>query len=74
MIGTSIVRAHQHGASIASIKQQLMGQPRGGLTSKEMARPERFELPTPRFVVWRLVFGRRCEINQCCRTAANNRR
>jgi hypothetical protein len=36
---------------------------------------QRFELLTPRFVVWRLVFGpRREDINPCCRSAANNRR
>jgi transposase len=34
MIDTSIVRVHQHGACIASNREQLMGQSRGGLTSK----------------------------------------
>jgi transposase len=34
MIDTSIVRVHQHGACIASNKEQLMGRSRGGLTSK----------------------------------------
>jgi transposase len=34
MIDTSIVRVHQHAASIARNKQQSMGRSRGGLTSK----------------------------------------
>jgi transposase len=34
MIDTSIVRAHQHGACIASNNHQDMGRSRGGLTSK----------------------------------------
>ena len=34
MIDTSIVRVHQHGASIKRNKRQLMGRSRGGLTSK----------------------------------------
>jgi transposase len=34
MIDTSIVRVHQHGACIASNREQLMGRSRGGLTSK----------------------------------------
>ena len=34
MIDTSIVRVHQHGASIARNKEQLMGRSRGGLKSK----------------------------------------
>ena len=34
MIDTSIVRVHQHAASIARNKTQAMGRSRGGLTSK----------------------------------------
>ena len=34
MIDTSIVRVHQHGASISENKRQSMGWSRGGLTSK----------------------------------------
>jgi transposase len=34
MIDTSVVRVHQHGASIADNNQQEMGRSRGGLTSK----------------------------------------
>jgi transposase len=34
MIDTSVVRVHQHGASIASNAEQNMGRSRGGLTSK----------------------------------------
>jgi transposase len=34
MIDTSIVRVHQHAASIARSKKQCMGRSRGGLTSK----------------------------------------
>ena len=34
MIDTSIVRVHQHAASIARNKKQSMGRSRGGLTSK----------------------------------------
>jgi transposase len=34
MIDTSIVRVHQHAASIARNKRQSMGRSRGGLTSK----------------------------------------
>jgi transposase len=34
MIDTSIVRVHQHGASVARNKRQSMGRSRGGLTSK----------------------------------------
>jgi len=34
MIDTSIVRAHQHGASITRNRRQSMGRSRGGLTSK----------------------------------------
>jgi hypothetical protein len=34
MIDTSIVRVHQHAASIALNKKQSMGRSRGGLTSK----------------------------------------
>ena len=34
MIDTSIVRVHQHGASIKRNQRQLMGRSRGGLTSK----------------------------------------
>jgi transposase len=34
MIDTSIVRVHQHAASIAHNKRQSMGRSRGGLTSK----------------------------------------
>jgi DDE family transposase len=34
MIDTSIVRVHQHGACITRNRQQSMGRPRGGLTSK----------------------------------------
>ena len=34
MIDTSIVRVHQHGASISENKRQSMGCSRGGLTSK----------------------------------------
>src|SRR4029077_15927463 len=34
MIDTSIVRVHQHGACIKRNQRQLMGQSRGGLTSK----------------------------------------
>jgi hypothetical protein len=34
MIDTSIVRVHQHGASIVDNNHQDMGRSRGGLTSK----------------------------------------
>ena len=34
MIDTSIVRVHQHGASITRNRRQSMGRSRGGLTSK----------------------------------------
>jgi transposase len=34
MIDTSIVRVHQHAASIACKKKQFLGRSRGGLTSK----------------------------------------
>jgi transposase len=34
MIDTSIVRVHQHGASITKNRRQSMGRSRGGLTSK----------------------------------------
>ena len=34
MIDTSVVRVHQHGACIASNREQQMGRSRGGLTSK----------------------------------------
>src|SRR5262245_51367598 len=34
MVGTSIVRVHQHGACITRNKRQSMGRSRGGLTSK----------------------------------------
>jgi transposase len=34
MIDTSVVRVHQHGASIAGNAEQHMGRSRGGLTSK----------------------------------------
>ena len=34
MIDTSIVRVHQHAASIARNRSQSMGRSRGGLTSK----------------------------------------
>src|SRR5450631_970942 len=34
MIDTSIIRVHQHAASIARNKRQSMGRSRGGLTSK----------------------------------------
>jgi hypothetical protein len=34
MIDTSIVRVHQHGASIHRNRRQSMGRSRGGLTSK----------------------------------------
>ena len=34
MIDTSVVRVHQHGASVAANSKQLMGRSRGGLTTK----------------------------------------
>jgi transposase len=34
MMDTTVVRVHQHGACIAGNREQHMGRPRGGLTSK----------------------------------------
>jgi len=45
MIDTSIVRVHQHGASIADNTEQLMGRSRGGLTTKIHACVDRKGLP-----------------------------
>jgi transposase len=45
MIDTSIVRVHQHGACIASNRQEDMGRSRGGLTSKIHAVVDAVGLP-----------------------------
>ena len=45
MIDTSVVRVHQHGACIASNRQQHMGRSRGGLTSKIHAVVDAVGLP-----------------------------
>ena len=45
MIDTSVVRVHQHGACIASNKEQQMGRSRGGLTSKIRAVVDSNGLP-----------------------------
>jgi transposase len=45
MIGTSIVRVHQHGAFIAGNRAQHMGRSRGGLTSKVHAVVDANGLP-----------------------------
>src|SRR6202040_2617083 len=45
MIDTSIVRVHQHAASIARNKRQSMGRSRGGLTSKIHALADANGLP-----------------------------
>jgi hypothetical protein len=45
MIDTSIVRVHQHAASIARNKKQSMGWSRGGLTSKFRAVVDANGLP-----------------------------
>jgi transposase len=45
MIDTSIVRVHQHGASIAGNSEQLMGRSRGGLTTKIHAVVDTCGLP-----------------------------
>src|SRR5262249_54183775 len=45
MIDTSIVRVHQHAASIACNKRQSMGRSRGGLTSKIHAVVDSSGLP-----------------------------
>ncbi len=45
MIDTSIVRVHQHGASITRNQRQAMGRSRGGLTSKIHALVDSNGLP-----------------------------
>ena len=45
MIGTSIIRVHQHGACIARNRRQSMGRSRGGLTSKNHAVVDANGLP-----------------------------
>ena len=45
MIDTSVVRVHQHGASIAGNREQHMGRSRGGLTSKIYAVVDADGLP-----------------------------
>src|SRR3974390_185579 len=45
MIDTSIVRVHQHGASISRNRKQSMGRSRGGLTSKIHALVDANGLP-----------------------------
>jgi transposase len=45
MIGTSIVRVHQHGACITRNRRQSMGRSRGGLTSKIHAAVDSNGLP-----------------------------
>jgi transposase len=45
MIDTSIVRAHQHAASVARNRSQSMGRSRGGLTSKIHAVVDTNALP-----------------------------
>src|SRR5262247_745530 len=45
MIDTSIVRVHQHAASIARNKKQSMGRSRGGLSSKIHAVVDKNGLP-----------------------------
>jgi hypothetical protein len=45
LIDTSIVRAHQHGAFKAGNREQLVGRPRGGLTSKVHAVVDPKKLP-----------------------------
>jgi transposase len=45
MIDTSVVRVHQHGASIAGNREQDMGRSRGGLTSKVHAVVDANGLP-----------------------------
>jgi len=52
MIDTSIVRVHQHGASIAGNKEQLMGRSRGGLRrSSKLFLQQRKTCPGPRIPV-----------------------
>jgi transposase len=45
MIGTSIVRVHQHGACITRNQRQSIGRSRGGLTSKIHAAVDSNGLP-----------------------------
>jgi hypothetical protein len=45
MIDTSVVRVHQHGASVADNNHQDMGCSRGGLTSKIHAVVDAHGLP-----------------------------
>ena len=45
MIDTSIIRVHQHGASIVRNRKQSMGRSRGGLTSKIHALVDTNGLP-----------------------------
>jgi len=45
MIDTSIIRVHQHAASIARNRRQSMGRSRGGLTSKIHALVDSNGLP-----------------------------
>ena len=45
MIDTSVVRVHQHGASVAANSKQLMGRSRGRLTTKIYAVVDGSGLP-----------------------------
>jgi hypothetical protein len=55
MIDTSIVRVRQHGACIAGNQEQLMGRPRGGLTSTIHAVVDTIGLPVRAFIQLALI-------------------
>jgi|SRR6516162_2950870 len=65
MIDTSIVRVHQHGASIIRNRKQSMGRSRGGLTSKIHALVDSNGLPVRLALTGGEAHDNRLAVN-CC--------